>query len=127
LKRTPITRKKTKRLSKFDAEFERMKPFVHARSGGKCEMKNFLDNVILQVGVIEFIDLLILDEMVRGCTRRATQVHHRKYRRRGGTNHIDNLADICTPCHNWIHAHGGFGGPANLLRLALSAGEDESL
>ena len=122
-----MKRTKTKRLSEFDAEFERMKPIVRARSGGKCEMKKFLDNVILQVGVIQLIDLLILDEMVRGCTRRATHVHHRKYRSRGGTNSIDNLCDVCEPCHRFIHAHGGFGEPANLLRLALSADEEEGL
>ena len=61
------------------------------------------------------------------CSHRATHVHQRKYRKRGGSNSLDNLLDVCEPHHSWIHAHGGFGATANLLGLALSAEQDEAL
>jgi 5-methylcytosine-specific restriction endonuclease McrA len=58
---------------------------------------------------------------------KVVHVHHRKYRSRGGTNALTNLLGVCRSHHDWTHAHGGFGQPANVLRLALSAGEDETL
>lgn len=42
-----------------------------------------------------------------GCGRRGTEVHHRKYRSRRGTNHRWNLMLLCDECHDWAHANSG--------------------
>jgi hypothetical protein len=134
LKRTPISRKKTKQKTEFDRELDRMRPIIHERSRGKCEafriaqeaMSRAID--LFNEGVItqELADEICesaTDEFISICTGRATHVHHRKYISRGGTNAENNLADLCSNHHRWTHRHGGFGESANLLRLALSAGE----
>lgn len=101
-----------------------MKPRVRERSQGYCESWPFVrDNCDLETQDLYHPE----GGLASVCAIRATNVHHRKYRSRRGTNALDNLIDLCTPCHAWIHAHGKFDGPANKLRLALSAGESESL
>ena len=123
MKRSEITRKKTKRLSAYDREFEKMKLLVRKRSGGRCEVLSWTLNLSLTSPIIESC----LAWSASGHRAEGAPVHHRKYRQRGGTNSLDNLLHVCQPCHDWIHAHGGFGQPANLLGLALSAGESEEL
>jgi 5-methylcytosine-specific restriction endonuclease McrA len=50
-------------------------------------------------------------------TAPATQLHHRRLRSQGGRNTLENLVDLCAPCHNasadaihanvdWAHRHG---------------------
>lgn len=121
LKRTPMKRTKTRSQSDYDRELDAMKVDVIRRSKGNCEA----------VGP-RFLPLdgsmdATAKALIEGCTGHGVHVHHRKYRSRGGTNSLENLINICLNCHDWIHAHGGFGEPANLLRLALSAGESEEL
>lgn len=41
----------------------------------------------------------------KGCAGRGDQAHHRKYRSRGGSNALVNLAWICSPCHDATHRH----------------------
>lgn len=53
---------------------------VHRRSGGRCEIG------------------------IDGCAGRAVQIHHRQ-RRMPGNSTLDNALDVCTPCHNYAHAH----------------------
>lgn len=59
-----------------------MKPVVHERSGGWCEMR-----------------------LPAVCDGRAQHVHHRRTRKRGGDNSLINLLDACFNCHNWTHDH----------------------
>jgi hypothetical protein len=116
MKRSAITPS----ISDFEREFQAMKPSVALRSGGLCEARYFAQNYAPDADVIDALKAV-------KCEIRATNTHHRKYRSRQGTNALSNLIDLCTPCHSWIHAHGKFGGPANTLRLALSANESEEL
>lgn len=134
MKRSAIAKKKTRKLSGFDREFESMKSIVHERSRGECEaLRLAMSTVEAKVGHGGFADGDLgqaygqFVERLYDCVGRGVHVHHRKYRKRGGTNSIDNLLDVCEPCHSWIHSHGGFGRAANLLGLALSAGESEEI
>ena len=47
------------------------------------------------------IDDVILCEV---CGRVAVDIHHIKYRSRGGTDEIDNLMALCRSCHDKAHA-----------------------
>lgn len=38
------------------------------------------------------------------CSRQAHHLHHRCTRARGGPDHPDNLAHLCSPCHQAVHA-----------------------
>ncbi len=116
MKRVEITRRKTRRLSEYDQEFEVMKALVYERAGGACEAVAIA--TLYGEYVSGFLDI--------ACGK-GVHVHHRKYRQRGGTNSLDNLMLVCWTHHEWIHAHGGFGQAANRLRLALSADEGEEL
>ena len=114
----------TPKLEKYNEEFRIVSRYVRQRSKGVCEAapfvaKNLQPSDEVHEAVVEF---LMLD-----CGMRVDHVHHRKYRSRGGTNHISNLLGLCEAHHSWTHSQGGFGEPANLLRLALSTGEDETL
>jgi hypothetical protein len=40
----------------------------------------------------------------KGCTKEATQVHHKAGRGRN-TNKVDTFIATCHSCHTWIHAH----------------------
>ena len=71
--------KRSPALQAYEADFQKMKPIIKARSKGVCEART---------GV---------------CTRRAVHVHHRKLRSQGGSNSPDNLIDVCFDCHDWIH------------------------
>lgn len=124
LTRTAFTRRKTKKLRDYDAEFEKMRPLVLARSGGRCESRRFLDRVLSLEGTITHGDLMVMEDMILSCTGNAVHVHHRKYRKRGGTNGLSNLLHTCGNCHDWIHAHGH---QSNLLGLSLHAEESEGL
>ena len=115
-----------RKVSDFQIAFDAMKPSAHLRSGGLCEAKFFAMSRFSMDMTPEEVKAL---ESLSGvqCGIRATNTHHRKYRSRLGTNSLSNLIDLCGPCHAWIHAHGKFGGPANILGLALSAGESEEI
>jgi hypothetical protein len=109
------------KISDFEIEFQAVKPSVHLRSGGLCEAKHFA-----QTFAPHETEALEALRAVK-CSLLSTNTHHRKYRSRGGTNRLSNLLDLCDAHHSFIHANGGFDGPANKLRLALSAGESEEL
>lgn len=38
------------------------------------------------------------------CAGRASQTHHRKLRKQGGTDDPENLLRVCAICHHDIHA-----------------------
>ena len=44
------------------------------------------------------------------------QAHHLVTRSRGGSDTADNLAWVCRPCHDWIHAHPNEARATGLLR-----------
>src|SRR5271154_3393039 len=95
----PMKRSRIKqKVSDFELEFQAMKPTVHERSGGMCEAWRFVsDNC--DEGLRSWFS-----SVLRSCGIRATNTHHRKYRSRGGTNSLDNLIDLCYPCHAFIHS-----------------------
>src|ERR1035438_3963460 len=105
----------------FRSEFREMRPQVRERSGGDCEMNRFvLKNADISDPAITFD----LGALMARCDMRATNTHHRKYRSRGGTNSLDNLIDLCGPCHEWVHA---YPERSNALGLSLHAGESEDI
>lgn len=57
---------------------------VWARSGGQCEIPH------------------------PRCTGRATEMHHKLMRSAGGKHTPENLLDLCTTGHRYIHAHPGW-------------------
>jgi 5-methylcytosine-specific restriction endonuclease McrA len=64
---------------------------VRARSGGRCEFRFWPGDD--------------LDAPLAGdvrCRRRATEMHHRLPRSRGGAHTVENLVHLCSPCHDWI-------------------------
>lgn len=133
MKRTSVKRQSAAGFA-YQAEFDLMKPLVISRSQGLCEVAEHCRRLIDQARKAE--DSGLAESLAKAarhmmdshrCLGRGSNVHHRKYRSRGGTNILDNLIHCCGPCHSYIHSEGGFGRPANVLRLALSAGEDESL
>lgn len=85
-------RRSDRRLSEYDAEFQRMRPVVRHRSAGRCE-----------AGVAS------------NCTGQATHVHHRQLRSQGGPNTLDNLLDVCVHCHGVIHGNPAASYAAGLL------------
>jgi hypothetical protein len=115
----------------YDKAFEAIKPLIWARSNRQCEAATFVANILPRNEEDRTEEMVnaVLDFLMVECGGVAVHVHHRKYRNtsRGGTNHPVNLLALCNAHHAWVHAHGGFGQPANLLRLALSAGELEEL
>lgn len=54
---------------------------VEERSGGRCEAG------------------------LPGCRGAATQLHHKKYKSRGGSDAAINLAHLCDACHEAVHRH----------------------
>ena len=58
----------------------------------KKHIKNYLDNF----GYYDFIPCEI-------CGLRATDIHHVKYKSRGGTDEYNNLVALCRICHNLAH------------------------
>ena len=121
MKRSPITKRKTTKLSKFDREFEAMKPLVRERSGGYCEALYVAIRFLGESDPEGALDALNHQDR---CDGRAAHVHHRKYRSRRGSNSPDNLADVSNACHLWIHANPEL---SNKLGLSLHADESESL
>lgn len=39
------------------------------------------------------------------CRGRAVHLHHMKMRSQGGSDDAENLMEVCSPCHDYIHAH----------------------
>ena len=76
--------RKSKKVSAFEAELNRMRPIIHRRSGGRCEIR-----------------------IPGTCEGRATNIHHRLPRGNPRcTNELGNLVDLCgsgtTGCHGRI-------------------------
>jgi 5-methylcytosine-specific restriction endonuclease McrA len=105
-------------VSDFQKEFDAMKPEVYERSQGRCEARRI---AVAFTGNQESVDICY---PTKHCSERATNVHHRKYRSRGGTNALDNLAHLCEPCHRFTHA---WALVSNKMGLSLHAGESEEL
>ena len=42
-----------------------------------------------------------------GCNGRAEHLHHRKLRSQGGEHTAENLIQICSGCHYWLHNNTG--------------------
>jgi 5-methylcytosine-specific restriction endonuclease McrA len=122
MKRSRIKQRPSHKKVAYDEEFAEAKVLVKERSKGVCEAATFvLYNLHRTPETAEALQIF-LDVP---CGFHAVHVHHRKYRSRGGSNNLTNLNDLCEAHHSWAHAHGGFGEPANLLGLSLSAGELE--
>lgn len=51
-----------------------------------------------------------------GCAGRPDQRHHVLPRSAGGDDEASNTLDVCTPCHDYIHAHPTFSYEHDLLR-----------
>lgn len=107
--------------ARFQREFLRMRKIVEGRSGGLCEAPNFVTRAISQDDRA-LTEAAYSWQFENACNGRASHVHHRKYRSRGGTNSPANLVHVCSSCHDWIHAHGE---KSNLLGLSLRAEENE--
>ena len=106
----------------YEEEFAEAKVLVKERSKGVCEAATFvLYNLHRTPETAEALQVF-LDVP---CGFSAVHTHHRKYRSRGGSNSLTNLLDTCLAHHDFAHSFGGFGEPANLLGLSLSAGELE--
>lgn len=133
MKRTTVKKQSAKGFD-YAVEFDMMKPLVISRSQGLCEVAEHCRKLIDQARKAEDSEgaelLAKAARQMMGahkCLGRGSNVHHRRYRSRGGTNRLENLIHLCGPCHSWVHSQGGFGMPGNVLRLALSAGESEEL
>ena len=115
-----MIKRKTKRLAKYDAAFEKMKPLVRERSFGLCESFPFASR-----WSEEAIDIYNSSPVAVTCEfRNPVHIHHRKYRSRGGTNALSNLIHLCEPCHTWTHSHSEL---SNKLGLSLKSWEKEEL
>jgi 5-methylcytosine-specific restriction endonuclease McrA len=123
VKRTSIKRRKSERLKEYDAEFEIARAKAMFVYRGMCQASVFTFDYRRERGLL----WTVCGDGYEYHSHHADHVHHRKYRSRGGTNADANLLPVCQAAHDWIHANGGFGQPANLLGLALSAGESEEL
>jgi hypothetical protein len=81
---TPLRTRGNARTRAGQVRLEAAKAEVRGRSGGWCEAST------------------------PACPpdrHRATQAHHRLPRSQGGKHDPDNLLDVCTPAHDWIHAN----------------------
>ena len=58
----------------------------------KRHVKNYLDNF----GHYDFIPCEI-------CSLRDVEIHHVKYKSRGGSDEYNNLVALCRVCHNLAH------------------------
>jgi hypothetical protein len=83
--------KRSPALRTYEAEFQKAKVGVKARSKGLCEAKTDV------------------------CTQMAVHVHHRKLRSQGGSNSLVNLIDVCFACHDWIHLNPAISYERGLL------------
>lgn len=50
------------------------------------------------------------------CRRTGGHLHHRLMRSAGGPHTVENLIDVCPPCHEWIHGHPALSYEQGLLR-----------
>jgi 5-methylcytosine-specific restriction endonuclease McrA len=77
----PISRKKSKKLSAYARELDKLTPALMDRAGWKCEIRV----VPLCAGNLER--------------------HHRLPRSHGGKNTMGNLLIACSDCHDYIEKH----------------------
>lgn len=131
------------KLTKYNEEFRIASQLVRQRSKGICEAAPFVARWLPPVITGENLDdeeeqrdsrlreiahvFAVREFLEVECGMKVDHVHHRKYRSRGGSNSLANLIALCETHHSWVHAHGGFGQPSNVLRLTLSAGQSEDL
>ena len=122
LKRSPkAVRRQSAKGEQYEEEFEAARVAVMARSKGFCEARRV---ALTFCRVFDDEAYQLIEEMAEGCRHRATHVHHRKYRSRGGTNGVDNLVAMDSDCHRWVHDHPI---SSNRIGLSLKAGQDEAL
>lgn len=58
----------------------------------------------------------MMDQVCQRCEQaRATALHHRKTRARGGNDHPYNLVALCGDCHLWVHMNPAESTEAGLL------------
>jgi hypothetical protein len=124
MNRSPITKRKTKRRSEFEREFEAMRPVIRARSRGNCEALRIIDAFVSAQDYDPATEAAFEAWSEKECANRATELHHRKIRKQGGSNSEDNLADLCIACHQWVHANPEM---AYRLGLLLHAWDGEEL
>lgn len=85
LKRTAIKPRKSTAKAEYDAELDRLTPYIIARAGGQCELR--------------------IPGVCKG-GRALMARHHRQMRSQGGPNTPANVKYICDlGCHAWIHKH----------------------
>lgn len=84
LKRTPMRRRKSKRLLDYESEFLIAAPLVHVRDNHTCQFHD-PDGTVSCSGKMH--------------------VHHIRPRGRGGGNELENLILVCGKAHEWIHQH----------------------
>jgi hypothetical protein len=71
----------SKRISKYEREFLRVRPKILDRDGHRCRVQT------------------------DGCWKKAQHVHHIKMRSAGGSNKESNLLSVCLYCHAFVHAN----------------------
>lgn len=99
---TPLTPSPKKRWKpRHNAELARSVKVVKQRSGGLCE-----------AGVEEV------------CTGHGQHRHHVILRSRGGSDLPENLLDVCSNCHWWIHHHVAEATKRGLMRSRWDASRD---
>jgi hypothetical protein len=91
----------TRSAGEFGSELALAAEEVRRRSRGRCEAR-------------------IADV----CTTYAADgPHHRRMRSQGGPDTVENLLDLCPPCHRWVHAHPRISYEAGWLLDAAGARE----
>jgi hypothetical protein len=123
MKRVSITKKKTKRLTDYEREFERAKPLVKERSRDWCESHEFVLSWTARP-ISDDMALAVAEFFLIPCFRFGSHVHHRKIRKQGGSNSLSNLLNLCLVCHTFIHANPE---TSYKLGLLLHAWESEEL
>ena len=125
LTRTAFTRRKTKKLRAYDAEFAAVRPVIMMRANGMCEALDWFNKAASNNP--RWADGGALRGLLEdGCGGEApaTHVHHRKYRSRGGSNRVVNLVALCEKCHRWCHA---YPKQSWCIGLSVYASESEDL
>jgi 5-methylcytosine-specific restriction endonuclease McrA len=110
LKRSSIVNKKSQRRNKYERDFEIQRPQVKERSHDYCESRRIAMQFVLKREKTETLERDFFEDISRMKTNvcvnfPATEVHHRKIRKQGGSNSLDNLAHLCKPCHDFVHAN----------------------
>lgn len=69
--------------------------------------------------------------LCRRCGHAGTEVHHRRPKGLGGTSvnphTMPRMVLLCTPCHQWVHAHPALAYPTGLLIRQSEPDSDEQI